>query len=192
MAEGFLEKLSRAETDALQAVGMPRTYGRHVEILHEGDDAGAVVVLLRGRVKVATISAGGREAIVAVGGPGDLLGELAAIDGGRRSTNVTTLEPVELLLIPRSDFLRLIDERPRMAVVILRMVAGRLGYADAQQAQLATHDVADVPGGDRELGRRLTGAREQGLAGPARFADIETGRRRITVLDFEALERHAH
>jgi hypothetical protein len=59
MAEGFLEKLSRAETDALQAVGMPRTYGRHVEILHEGDDAGAVVVLLCGRVKVATISAGG-------------------------------------------------------------------------------------------------------------------------------------
>src|ERR671914_370857 len=175
MPEGFLGELSREQTDALQAVGMPRTYGRHVEILHEGDDAGAVVVLLRGRVKVATISAGGREAIVAVGGPGDLLGELAAIDGGRRSTNVTTLEPVELLLIPRSDFLRLIDERPRMAVVILRMVAGRLGYADAQQAQLATHDVADVPGGDRELGRRLTGAREQGLAGPARFADHRDG-----------------
>lgn len=219
MAEGFLEKLSRAETDALQAVGMPRTYGRHVEILHEGDDAGAVVVLLRGRVKVATISAGGREAIVAVGGPGDLLGELAAIDGGRRSTNVTTLETVELLLIARSDFLRLIDEHPRMAVVILRMVAGRLRYADTQQAQLATQDVVgclaqrlvelcerfgrsrdrgieiDLPMSQEEIGSWVGASREgvsRGLQVLRGLRIIETGRRRITVLDFEALERHAH
>jgi CRP-like cAMP-binding protein len=59
MPEGFLGKLSREQTDALHAVAMPRSYGPHVEILHEGNDAGAVVVLLRGRVKVATIGAGG-------------------------------------------------------------------------------------------------------------------------------------
>jgi CRP/FNR family transcriptional regulator, cyclic AMP receptor protein len=218
MPEGFLAKLSREQTDALQAVGMPRSYGRRVEILHEGDDAGAVVVLLRGRVKVATIGAGGRETIVAVGGPGDLLGELAAIDSGRRSTNVTTLEPVELLLIPRSDFLRLIDEHPRMAALILRMIVGRLRYADAQQTQLATQDVVgclaqrlvelcdrfgrrhergieiDLPMSQEELGSWVGASREgvsRGLQVLRGLKIIETGRRRITVLDVEALERRA-
>jgi|SRR5919108_4918465 CRP-like cAMP-binding protein len=218
MAEGFLGKLSREEADALQAVGMPRSYGSHVEIFHEGDDAGAVVVLLRGRVKIARIGAGGREAIVALCGPGDLLGELAAIDGGRRSSNVTTLEPVELLLIPRSDFVRLIERHPRMAVEILRIVASRLRNADAQQAQLATQDIVgclaqrlvelgnrfgrprergieiDLPMSQEELGSWIGASREgvsRALQVLRRLRIIETGRRRITVLDVEALERHA-
>jgi CRP/FNR family cyclic AMP-dependent transcriptional regulator len=141
MAEGFLWELSREEANALQAVAMRRRYGRNVTILHEGDDSGPVVVLLHGRVKIATTSDAGRQAIVAVRGPGDLLGELAAIDGARRSTSVTTLEPVELLLLSRGDFLALLERHPRMAVVLLRVVASRVRYADAQQAQFSTHDV---------------------------------------------------
>ena len=54
---------------------------------------------------------------------------------------VTTLQPVEALILTRSDFAALLESHPRMALVILRMVANRLRYADAQQAQFATHDV---------------------------------------------------
>ena len=78
---------------------------------------------------------------MAVRGPGDLIGELSAIDGGPRSGTVTTLEPAEALLVPGSAFAGLLERRPRIALVILRMVAGRLRYADSQQTQFATHDV---------------------------------------------------
>jgi CRP/FNR family transcriptional regulator, cyclic AMP receptor protein len=149
MAEGFLDGLSQEETEALEAAGRRRAYGRNVTLFHEGDEVGPVVVLLRGRVKLAILGEGGREAIVAVRGPGDLLGELAAIDDGPRSTTVTTLEPVEVLLLSRSDFPALLEERPRIALVILRLVAGRLRYADRQQAQFATHDLVG------RLARRL-------------------------------------
>lgn len=218
MVEGFLEALSVEETEAVQAVGMRRTYGAHVTLFHQGDEAGAVILVLRGRVKVATLSEGGREAIVAVRGPGDLLGELAAIDDGPRSMTVTTLEPVDVLLLPRSDFSALLEERPRLALVILRMVAGRLRYADAQQAQFATHDVVgrlaqrlvelcDRFGARRERGIEIdlplsqeelaswVGASREGVSKAFQLLRslriVETGRRRVTVLDLDALERRA-
>lgn len=218
MVEGFLADLSPDETQALEAVAMRRRYGANVTILHEGDDAGPVVIVLSGCVKIASVSEAGREAIVAVRGAGDLLGELAAIDGGRRSTSVTTLEPVELLLVARSDFLALLEQHARIAVVILRMVASRLRYADAQQAQFATHDVVgrlarrlvelserfgetseggieiDLPLSQDELGSWI-GASREGVSKAFHTLRslhiVETGRRHVTVLDVEALSRHA-
>lgn len=218
MAEGFLEGLSLEETEAMEAVGRRRTYGRNVTLFHQGDEVGPVVVLRRGRVKLTIVSEGGREAIVAVRGPGDLLGELAAIDEGPRSTTVTTLEPVEVLLVARSDFSALLEERPRIALVILRLVAGRLRYADAQQAQFATHDLVgrlaqrlvelsdrfgrrgengieiDLPLSQDDLGSWI-GASREGVSKAFQvmrsLGIVETGRRRVTVLDRDALERHA-
>ena len=136
----FLDALTDDEVAELHAAGRRRTYGPGVTLVHEGDDAGPVVVLLRGRVKIAG-TGGGREAIVAVRGPGDLIGELSAIDGGPRSATVTTLESTEVLLVAGSAFAALLERRPRIALVILRMVAARLRYSDSQQAQFATHDV---------------------------------------------------
>ena len=175
-------------------------------------------MLLSGRAKVATIGGAGREAIVAVRGPGDLIGELSAIDGGPRSGTVTTLEPAEALLVAGSAFAALLERRPRIALVILRMVAGRLRYADSQQAQFATHDVVgrvaqrlvelgerfgeEADGSDRDRAAALPGG-AGGVDGRSREAVskalqlfrslrvLETGRKHITVLDPEALRRRA-
>jgi CRP/FNR family transcriptional regulator, cyclic AMP receptor protein len=217
-AVGFLDSLSVEEVDALRAASVRRAYGANVTLLHQADDAGPVVVLLSGRVKI-TMSQAGREAIVAVLGPGELVGELAAIDGGPRSTTVTTLEPVDALVLSRSDFAALLERRPRIALVILRTVAHRLRYADVQQAQFATHDVVGrLARRLVELCERFGTQQERGIeirlplsqeelaswVGASREAVskafqllrsldiVETGRRRVTVLDLGALERRAH
>jgi CRP/FNR family cyclic AMP-dependent transcriptional regulator len=110
------------------------------------------------------------------------------------------------------------ERHPRIALVILRMVAGRLRYADAQQAQFATHDVVGrVAQRLVELGERFGAPGSEGIeielplsqeelaawTGASREAVgkalqlfrslgiVETGRRRISVLDMEALRRHA-
>jgi CRP/FNR family transcriptional regulator, cyclic AMP receptor protein len=214
----FLEELTVDEVAELHAAGRRRSYGAGVTLFHEGDDAGPVVVLLSGRAKVATIGGAGREAIVAVRGPGDLVGELSAIDGGPRSSTVTTLEPAETLLVAGSAFAALLERRPRIALVILRMVAGRLRYADSQQAQFATHDVvgrvaqrlvelaerfgeeADgrveiaLPLSQEELAAWTGASREAVSKALQLFRSLrvlETGRKHITVLDPEALRRRA-
>jgi CRP-like cAMP-binding protein len=216
--DGFLASLSDEDADALRTAGVRRTYRGHVTLVHQDDDAGPVVVLLGGRAKIA-VTEGGREAILGVVGPGELIGELAAIEGSPRSTTVTTLEPVDALVIPRLDFVGLLNRRPRIALAILRVVARRLRYADSQRAQYATLDVAgrlaqrllelserfgDEKAGGIEIRLPLSQEELASWVGASREAVskafqllrtlgiVETGRRRVTVLDLEALRRQAH
>jgi CRP/FNR family transcriptional regulator, cyclic AMP receptor protein len=216
-AEVFLDGLAVEEAEALRAAGVKRAYGARVTLLHQADDAGPVVVLLGGRVKIARTQAG-REAIVAVLGPGELIGELSAIDDGPRSSTVTTLEPVEALVVSRTAFAALLERRPRIALVILRTVARRLRYADVQQAQFATHDVVgrlalrlvelcERFGTQQERGIEIrlplsqeelaswVGASREGVSKAFQLLRslhiVETGRRRVTVLDLGALRRRA-
>ena len=134
------------------------------------------------------------------------------------ASQVTTLEPTEALLVPGSAFGTLLERRPRIALVILRMIAGRLRYADAQQTQFATHDVVGrVAQRLVELGERFgtaddgrieialplsqeelaawTGSSREAVSKALQLLRslhiVETGRKHITVLDPDALRRRA-
>jgi CRP-like cAMP-binding protein len=218
MAETFLEALTPEEVADLRASGRQRRYDANVALFHEGDDAGSVIVLLTGRAKLTVPNSSGREVIVAVRGPGDLLGELAALVEAPRSATVATIEAVDALIMSGSAFASFLERNSRVALVILRMVAERLLYADLQQAQFATHDVVgrvahrlvelterfgvdteegivlDVPLTQEELAGWTGASREavnKALQVLRSLHMIETGRRRFTVLDAEGLRRLA-
>lgn len=218
MAKTFFEALTPEEVADLRASGRERHYDANVALFHEGDDAGSVIVLLEGRAKLTVPNSSGREVIVAVRGPGDLLGELAALVEAPRSATVTTIEAVDALIISGSAFASFLERNARVALVILRLVAERLLYADLQQAQFATHDVVgrvahrllelterfgveteegvvlDVPLSQEELAGWTGASREavnKALQVLRSLHMIETGRRRLTVLDADGLRRLA-
>src|SRR5438552_1384699 len=95
----FWELLTGAEAADLEQRGRRRRYRRGAVIFHEAQPCQAVVVLVSGRVKVASNTQGGTEVVLAVRGPGALLGEFSAIDGGNYSATVQALEPVVALLV---------------------------------------------------------------------------------------------
>src|SRR4051812_6281632 len=218
MGETFLEALTPEEVADLRASGRERHYEANLALFHEGDDGGSVIVLLAGRAKLTVPSSSGREVIIAVRGPGDLLGELAALVEAPRSATVATIEPVDALIVAGSAFASFLERNARVALVILRMVAERLLYADLQQAQFATHDVVgrvahrlvelterfgvdgengivlDVPLSQEELAGWTGSSREavnKALQMLRSLQMIETGRRRFTVLDVDGLRRLA-
>jgi CRP/FNR family transcriptional regulator, cyclic AMP receptor protein len=71
--------------------------------------------------------------LVAVLGPGDWFGELSLLDKGPRIATVTADGPTVCLAIASWDFERLLEEQPRVAIALLRGVAGRLREITAQQ-----------------------------------------------------------
>jgi CRP-like cAMP-binding protein len=215
--DGFLSELEADERSDLEQLGAVRRYRRGDVLFHQGDDAGAVVVLRDGHVK-ATMLNDGREVILAFPGPGELLGELSAVDGEPRSATVRAVDEVEALVIPGSAFRAFLEHRPRVALVLLRGVAERLRAADRQRVDYAVNDVVVRVAGrlvelcDRfgcadgaaiDIGLAITQDELAAWAGASREAVakamgllrtlgwVQTERRRILVLDLPALRHYA-
>jgi CRP/FNR family transcriptional regulator, cyclic AMP receptor protein len=201
---------------ALRAQGAVRVYRRGEALMHAGQVPQDVFVLLAGRVKVSTSTAAGRELLLAFREPGDLVGELSALDEQPRSATVVALEPVEALVVAHAAFRAWLAAHPPAAHALLRLLAARLRDADAKRVQLAGYDaLGRVAFCLLELSSRFGSAEAEGteillpisqdeLAGWAgaslesvgralatmrRLGWIETRRRRIRVLDAPALER---
>ena len=91
--------LEPRERNSLRAIAIARSYDRGEVFFHQGDDPGALHVIMRGRVKVSAVTDDGREALFSLAGPGDLVGEISALAGRQRTATVRALEPVSSLAI---------------------------------------------------------------------------------------------
>jgi CRP-like cAMP-binding protein len=95
-------------------------------ILHEGDGADCAWFLLSGRVRVFRVARDGVSVALAYRQAGDLLGELAMIDGGARSGSALALTDAEAIVIPRCEFARLLDAQASFAAAVARQLAARV------------------------------------------------------------------
>ena len=136
----FLGDLTPAEREELAARGRVREFARGEILFAEGEDPGWVAVLLRGRVKACAYREMGGETLLAVRGPGALLGEVAAIDGLPRSATVTALEPVRALAVTADEFMAFLQAHGRVSVLIMRMLCQRWRDADRKRVEFGMFD----------------------------------------------------
>jgi CRP-like cAMP-binding protein len=212
---GFLGRLPPPDRDALLAAGRGRRYRRGLPIFVEGDPGDFVVLLTEGRAKVVSATAEGTETILSVRGPGDLIGELSAIveEGTSRSASVIAIEPVAGCVISATEFRSIVDERPAVAVELVRTLAGDLRHADRRRidntgysttrrlARLVVELVTPEGVTGQTVTLRMTMSQQElaGLVGASRESVvralaalrrqglIETGRRLVTVPDIDRL-----
>jgi CRP/FNR family transcriptional regulator, cyclic AMP receptor protein len=81
------------------------------QLWQQGEYGDALYVVETGSLEVASRLPGRRELTLATVGPGDVLGELALLDGGLRTAGVRALEPTRLLRIGRAEFHALVVSR---------------------------------------------------------------------------------
>jgi len=136
----FFDQLTTDEAGALAKAGRRREYRRGTVIMREGDRSDWMVVLLGGRVKVSCDTANGTEVVLAVRGPGALLGELSAIGPEPRSATVTALEPVRAMVVSRGDFEAFLALHGRVALLLLQTVVNRLRDADRKRIEFGAYD----------------------------------------------------
>lgn len=138
-------------------------------LLAVGLPANDVYLVIEGCVSVSLISAQGRETVLRAIGPGEMFGELAAIDGAPRSADVVAAENSTLLVIPGAAFVDLIGREPVLSLWLARYLAHQVRYLTNRIYELSTMGV-----GPRLQAELLRLAGEPDVMGAATITRVPT------------------
>lgn len=134
-------RLSTEGQRKLIAAGTPRAWSPGAVLIRESDVSDHVILLVSGRVKISSAAPSGRQVMMAIRGPGDLLGEVSAIDGGERSATVTALTDVRAVSLTGAEFHRFMIGTPSVTVELLKLVVGRLRESTRRRLENGVYDV---------------------------------------------------
>lgn len=117
------------------------TFGKGQTIVADGEPIDHLVVVARGRVKLAHTGANGREQIVRTLGPGEFWGELALFAPTTQEGDLVAMEETIACLVPRAAVQSLITRYPQVAHRLVEALARRLSEAERLIADLGLLDV---------------------------------------------------
>ncbi len=147
----FFEGFDADETDELASIGKVLELERGAWAFVAGAQATACYLVLRGALEIFT-RGGGIERRVAIAGPGELVGFMAAITGAPRANNARAREACCLLELPRGAFMEIYDGDSGTSVslhrAIHRSLMRSLARTNTQLARLIAHHKLEEAGRD--------------------------------------------
>jgi CRP/FNR family transcriptional regulator, cyclic AMP receptor protein len=113
----------------------------HKVLFHAGDVGDAMYLIERGKVRICVQAKDGHEVTLATLSRGDFFGEMALLDGERRSADAVVAEDARLALLSREHFLPFMRSSPDVALEMLTALANRLRHTDELLRHSATRNV---------------------------------------------------
>jgi CRP-like cAMP-binding protein len=177
-----------------------------------------MMAVLRGTLKMSSVSSEGKEVVFNLMNPGDCFGEIALLDGEARSTDAVAMSDCELLVLQRRDFMPILEKRADICLILLKVLCQRLRqtteqvedvlfrHLESRVAKALLHlaesvTLHGVPGSpielhvsQRELGYFAGGSRESVnkiLQSWHKAGWIELGKGTIVICDLAAIRRLA-
>lgn len=121
----FWGSLNAAERGGFMSLARKRTFAGGATLMREGEPASHVVVILSGWTRII-VHDKGRERVIAERGPGQLIGERAALRVSVRSATVVALETVQGLVMRTADFADFISAHQGVLSIVEGQVYERL------------------------------------------------------------------
>ena len=97
-------------------------------LFQKGDNSDALFGVRRGQIRIETGTSEGNRLTLNFMGPGDLFGEVAVLDGQRRTADATAGEATELFVLRREDFLAHLEREPRVAIKLITLLCQRIRW----------------------------------------------------------------
>jgi CRP-like cAMP-binding protein len=126
-AAPLFASLTERHLDELASVARTRSLERREELFHRGDEGTQIYVIASGKLKVLTTSLDGDDVMFNITGPGEMIGEVALFSGRPRTASVSAIEPSELLVLDRGDFLNCVRRDPDVAIKLLGVLGDHIG-----------------------------------------------------------------
>ncbi len=118
--------MAEPELSFLSQHAVARNFSAGETIFTEGEPCAGMYVVESGHIRIYKSSAGGREQVLSIDGPGGSVAELPVFDGGSYPASAVAIDAVTLLFISKQDFQALCLAHPHVALKVLQVVGARL------------------------------------------------------------------
>lgn len=142
LASPFFAHMKQVELDELIASSSDRRVARGALIFSKGDPGSFMLAVLSGLVRVGSTSIDGREVTLNVIGPGEIVGEIALLDGKPRSAAAVAAEDTTLMVIERRVFLPFLIRHEGLVERMLQVLCDRLRKTSMALEEIALFDVS--------------------------------------------------
>jgi CRP/FNR family cyclic AMP-dependent transcriptional regulator len=122
----LLRHLTRDELRQLAATATISYYSPRQTIFQKGDPGDSMMAVIRGRVKICTHSADGKELVLNLIDKGGVFGEIALLDGERRTADAVALGETDLLVLERQRLLPFLAANPEATLRLISVICKRL------------------------------------------------------------------
>jgi CRP-like cAMP-binding protein len=141
--------LPAATIQRVAALSIRRTYAQGAIVFSQADPGDALYGVVTGKIRISASSPDGREMFLNIMEPGDTFGEIALLDGHRRTATASATAPSELIIIMRDHFLELLQREPKLVSHLLQLLCQRIRWTSGLAEESA---LMGVPA---RLARRL-------------------------------------
>lgn len=121
----LFETLTPDQLARLERRARMRQFPKHAAVYLPMDAADGVLLLAEGRIKLCSLTAEGKQAILAFIEAGELFGELALLGDSVRDEHAETVVPSTVILLPRDELEGLMTESPQLALGVTRLIGWR-------------------------------------------------------------------
>jgi CRP-like cAMP-binding protein len=110
-------------------------------LFDQGEESDGLYIVITGIVRIYLTADDGREATISLLEDGEMIGEIALLDGLPRSAGAAALTETKLVFIPHRPFCELLDSSTKLARQVMLMLCERLRAANKQVDQAIFHDL---------------------------------------------------
>jgi CRP/FNR family cyclic AMP-dependent transcriptional regulator len=121
-SRNFLKRIGTQKTT--------REYQDRQAIYSQGDAADAMFCIQNGNVKLVVASPRGKQAVLAILGPGDVFGEGCLAKQSLRMSTATALQPSTIARVNKGALIRLIHQEPAFAKLFISYLLSRMGRVE--------------------------------------------------------------
>ncbi|MEO7970815.1 MAG: DUF1003 domain-containing protein [bacterium] len=115
--------------------------GAGTQLFHKGDSGDAMYLIESGRIRISITDQDAQEVTLADLAQGDFFGEMAIIDGRKRSADARVIQDARLAILSRPSFLSFVRDNPNVALEMLSALSERLRRTDELLRSRASRNV---------------------------------------------------
>lgn len=136
-------KTEHDRMEEIEALKICSSFKKGESIFREGSYASGVYCINAGKIKLAMMGSEGKEQIVRMAKPGDIIGYKALLSGDRYSATATAIEDCNICFIPREIFLVILQKDAGLSFEMMKLLSNELKQAEEKITHLAQKPVRE-------------------------------------------------